>query len=218
MSMRLLSFRIVVLSTLLIILPIYSYGQDNTTSRYELKVDRYRKGFSSLIPRHSRIHLYGDVGVVSLGFGWDYGRDMKWETGIMFGLVPKYNSGEAKVTFTLRQGYSPWRVPIGGNFSVVPLMCGLQFSSVLNDEFWAREPDKYPSSYYGFSTKIRAMIFLGQGITYEIPYSKRLRSKSITMYYEIGSCELYIISAFTNKYWSPKDYLRFAFGLKFQIF
>jgi hypothetical protein len=40
----------------------------------------------------------------------------------------------------------------------------------------------------------------------------------VTAFYELSSCDLYVVSAVTNRYLKPTDYLRLSFGLKFQIF
>ena len=65
-------------------------------------------------------------------------------------------------------------------------------------------------------TKLHA--FLGQRLTYNIPPRWRLGARAITFYYEISTCDLYIVSAFLNKYLKPKDYLSLSFGLKTQLF
>lgn len=42
-------------------------------------------------------------------------------------------------------------------------------------------------------------------------------AKQISLFYEISTCDLYVISAFTNKYLKPKDYLSLSFGIKMQL-
>lgn len=42
--------------------------------------------------------------------------------------------------------------------------------------------------------------------------------KHISLFYEINTCELYLISKFTNKTLKMKDILRFSFGAKVQLF
>ena len=42
-------------------------------------------------------------------------------------------------------------------------------------------------------------------------------AKEITFFYEISTCDLYVVSAFTNKYLKPKDYLSLSFGIKLQL-
>ncbi len=183
------------------------------SERYDRRVRRYRNS----VPSYSKIQMYGDMGLISFGAGWDYGRRRQWETDIFIGIIPKYNSDNAKATLTLKQNYIPWSIRLNDSFSFEPFSCGLYFNTVLDNNFWTREPSRYPSGYYGFSTRIRTHLFIGERITFEIPHQKRFFARSITAFYEISSCDLYVISAFTNRYLSPKDYLRLSFGLKFQI-
>ena len=68
-----------------------------------------------------------------------------------------------------------------------------------------------------FSTRVRTHIYVGQRLQFHIPDSKRLFSRSVTAFYEISTCDLYVVSAFTN-HLNPDDYLRLSFGLKFDIF
>ena len=91
------------------------------------------------------------------------------------------------------------------------------FNTVFSNEFWTKEPDRYPQGYYNFSTRVRTHIYAGQRLQFHIPDSKRFFSRSITAFYEISTCDLYVVSAFTN-HLNPDDYLRLSFGLKFDIF
>ncbi|MGL4852981.1 MAG: hypothetical protein ACRC3Z_10120 [Phocaeicola sp.] len=186
--------------------------------RYDKRVNRYRQAFESLIPTNAILQFYGDMGIVSMGVGWDYGKRGEWETYLLFGVIPKYNSSETKMTMTLKQSYTPWSFYLGNNFSVEPLSCGLYFNTVFSEHFWVREPSRYPQGYYGFSTRIRSHVFLGQSVTYEIPHNRRFFTKGVSAFYEISSCDILIISAFTNSYLKPSDYLTLSFGLKFNIF
>ena len=155
---------------------------------------------------------------LSLGTGWDYGKRNQWETDVFLGVLPKYQSDCTKLTFTLKQNYIPWSLQIKeSRFSAEPLTCGMYFNTVFGDEFWVNEPDRYPKGYYGFSSKVRIHAFLGQRITYDIDPRRRFTAKAITLFYEISTCDLYIVSAFTNKYLKPKDYLSLSFGVKLQL-
>ena len=188
------------------------------SNKYDKRVHRYRKHWEVLIPTHIKLQYAGNMGLISLGTGWDYGRRNQWETDILFGFLPRYKSSENKVTFTLKQNYIPWSLQIKeGPFSVEPLTCGLYINTVLADEFWVSEPDRYPKGYYGFSSKIRFNIFLGQRLTFDIPQKRRFLAKQVTVFYEVSTSDLYIVSAFTNSYLKPKDYLSLSFGLKFQL-
>ena len=140
----------------------------------------------------------------------------QWETDILLGFIPKYSSKKAKVTMTLKQNYMPWSINIGKGFSTEPLACGLYVNTVFGNQFWVNEPERYPKGYYGFSSKVRFHVFMGQRLTYDIDPQRRFMAKSVTFFYEISTCDLYVISAVNNSYLRPRDYLSLSFGLKFQ--
>lgn len=187
-------------------------------SRYDRRVHRYRRHWNALIPTHLKLQFAGNMGLLSVGTGWDYGKHNQWETDILLGFLPKYHSSENKITLTVKQNYMPWSLQIKeSRFSVEPLSCGMYLNTVFGDDFWVSEPSRYPKGYYGFSSKVRIHAFLGQRITYDIDPRRRFTAKSITFFYEISTCDLYIVSAFTNKYLKPKDYLSLSFGVKLQM-
>lgn len=189
-----------------------------TYRKYDKRVHRYRRAWEALIPTHTKLQYAGGMGLLSWGVGWDYGKRGEWETDLLLGFIPRYSSKHFKMTLTLKQNYIPWSVFLGKAFSLEPLACGIYFNTVFSDNFWTQEPERYPRGYYGFSTRIRTHLFVGQRIRFDVPDRYRKFSKSITAFYEISSCDLYVVSAFTNSYLKPADYLRLSFGLKFQIF
>lgn len=187
-------------------------------SRYDRRVHRYRRRWEALIPTHTKLQFAGNMGLLSIGTGWDYGRRNQWETDLLFGFLPKYDSDKAKLTFTVKQNYIPWSLQIRqSNFDFEPLSCGLYVNTVFGNEFWVHEPDRYPKGYYGFSSKIRFHVFLGQRFTYNIPSHYRVTARAITFFYELSTSDLYVVSAFTNRYLKPKDYLSLSFGIKLQL-
>ena len=185
-------------------------------SRYDNRIHRFRSHWERIIPTHSKIQYAGNMGLLSFGTGWDYGKRNQWETDILLGFIPKYSSKKAKVTMTLKQNYMPWSINIGKGFSTEPLTCGLYVNTVFGDQFWVNEPERYPKGYYGFSSKVRFHVFMGQRLTYDIDPQRRFLAKSVTFFYEISTCDLYVISAVNNSYLRPRDYLSLSFGLKFQ--
>lgn len=188
------------------------------TNRYDRRVHRYRRHWAALIPTHTKLQFAGNMGLLSAGFGWDYGKRNQWETDLLFGFVPKYSSDKAKMTFTVKQNYIPWSLQIKkSRFSAEPLTCGLYLNTVFGDEFWVSEPERYPKGYYGFSSKIRFHVFLGQRLTYDIDPKRRFTAKALTLFYELSTCDLYLISAVTNRYLRPRDYLSLSFGVKVQL-
>lgn len=198
----------------LIVLPLLL----NAQTGYDKRIQSYQNQWAKLIPTHGKIQYAGGMGLISLGVGWDYGKNNQWETDVFLGYLPKYTTSKSKVTFTLKQNFIPWEKRINRLFSIEPLACGLYVNTIFDGDFWVSEPDKYPSDYYSFSTKMRFNIYIGQRLTFHIPPERRFFTKNITIFYELSSNDLYIVSAFGNKYLKPSDYLRLSFGLKFQLF
>jgi len=85
-------------------------GQVETvgTSRYDKHITQYTNYHTALIPKYIKGQFAGSIGMVSVGFGWDYGKNRRWETDFLVGLVPRLESNRAKMTFTLRENLVPW--------------------------------------------------------------------------------------------------------------
>lgn len=149
-------------------------------TRYDNRVHRFRRNWERIIPTHSKIQYAGNMGLLSFGTGWDYGKRNQWETDVLLGFIPKYSSKKAKVTMTLKQNYMPWSINIGKGFSTEPLTCGLYVNTVFGNQFWVNEPERYPKGYYGFSSKVRFHVFMGQRLTYDIDPQRRFMAKSVT--------------------------------------
>lgn len=192
---------------------------DSLASDYEQRIYNYKLRWQQLIPTHTILQYAGSTGIVSVGLGWDYGKRNRWETTVMMGYVPKYNSKKSKITFTLKQNFTPWSLPLKADrLTVEPLTCGLFFNTIFSDDFWTNEPDRYPNGYYGFSTRIRSHLFIGQRLTHHFK-GKDKKRRSITAYYELNTCDLYLVSYFTNMdYLKLTDILSLGFGIKVQIF
>ncbi len=188
--------------------PIYSAN--------EIKTKELKKTSFSLVPSSYLAQYAGSVGLVSLGAGWDYGKKDQWSTDFLVGYVPKYDTDRKKITFTLRQTYTPWKVKVDPQITYHPLRTGVYLNTTLGKQFWFSAPEKYPSDYYGFSTKVRINIFVGQDFTYQF-LSKSSYFDAVKFYYDLHTSDLYLISRVQNKYLKFDDYLGLALGLKFQI-
>lgn len=193
-------------------LPLHGYAE----TKYEKRMESYKNKWQDLIPTHAKIQFAGSMGLFSTGIGWDYGKHNQWETDVLIGIIPSYTT-KAKTSFTIKQNYMPWNISLGKDFVLEPLACGLYFNTVLDKDFWVKEPDRYPKGYYNFSTKIRTNIFIGQRLTCNLQQDKQHIGRAITFFYEISTSDLYIVSAFGNNYLRPEDYLHLSLGIKLQI-
>ena len=194
-------------------------AQGTTESRKERKWDkrtfeRY-EGWKRLKPTIFVSQYAGGMGLHSNGVGWSYGKRRQGETNIMLGYLPKRHAGRYRLTFTLKQNYIPWSMSIDEHWNVEPFYCGLYFTTIAGSEFWKEEPGKYPNHYYNICTKIRPYIFVGQRVGFA-PGHRFIRN--IQMFYEISSCDLYIVSKVGNKTLKPRDFLRLSFGVKMDLF
>lgn len=195
--------------------------KDTVTVWKERRLDkrqdvRYR-GLNRIIPTHNILQFAGNMGLVSLGFGWDYGCRGQWETAMLFGYIPRNDGEKSYATFTIKETFIPWSISLSERVAFEPLSTGLYFNSILSRDFWVREPDKYPYGYYGFSTKMRLNLFVGEGVTFYTPSHKESAIRSVTLFYEFGATDLYVISSATNKYLGFWDLFGLSFGIKVKL-
>lgn len=183
--------------------------------RWDKRHHQHYKGWERIKPTHVKMQYAGGMGVLSTGFGWDYGKRCQWETDLFLGYLPKKYAQKFRLTFTLKQNYIPWSMSFDEHWNLEPFYCGMYFTTIAGEEFWGKEPGRYPNGYYNISTKIRPSIFIGQRIGFN-PNLHLL--KNIQLWYEVGTNELYLISKVTNKSLKMKDILRFSFGFKIQLF
>jgi hypothetical protein len=196
-------------------------------SRYDLKVEKRRQHWAALIPTQFVIQNAGNMGLLSAGIGWDYARH-HLETHLMFGIIPKHQSTRAKVTMTLKENFIPWSIALtepqlssgsllkhGWSFN--PLTASLYVNTVFGHEFWSRQPQRYPSRYYEFmSTEFRMNLALGQRLTWQIPDQRRRHSKSVSLFYEVSTCDIYIRSKIIDHGIPLKDLFGLSLGVKIQ--
>lgn len=76
---------------------------DGKLTRYDRRVMRYRKHWDLLIPTSGIIQTCGNMGIISLGIGWEYGKRRQWETQLLFGYIPKFSSDDEKFTIRSRK-------------------------------------------------------------------------------------------------------------------
>ena len=212
---------IIKLLLLLVLSPVVAKADDSLQvdqTKYDRRVERYQRFWNSLIPSQVVGQNAGNMGYLSLGVGWDYGKRDQWETQLMMGFVPKRSTEPLKVTLTLKENFIPWRCEMGQGWDVAPLTCGMYMNALFGEEFWNHQPSRYPNNYYWFSTRFRFNAFVGQRLTKDIDFTKRRFVKSMSVFYEVSSCDIYIIELFSNKHVHLIDVLGLSIGLKFQLF
>ena len=135
---------------------------------------------------------------------------------LLFGIVPKYDSDEVKMTITLKENFIPWRKDWGKGWQFEPLECTLYLNTVLGHDFWTKQPTKYESGYYPFSTRIRPNLGFGERFTYQIPNNRRKRVKSLTLFYELSTNDIYFMRFYRNGNAGFWDVFGLSIGAKVQ--
>lgn len=194
-------------------------NKDTTAfSKYDRRVYRYRRLWNFLIPTQFIMQYAGNMGVMSIGVGWDYGHHRQFETNLLFGYLPKFRSRDAKMTMTLKQNFIPWRLRLTDKCHIEPLSCGIYFNTVFGQEFWGKQPKRYPDKYYPMlSTKVRINAFVGQRISYAVHHNRRKFIKSISAFYEISTCDIYVRAMAQDSSIKLWDIIGLSLGLKMQM-
>jgi len=192
-------------------------SQPRRPSKYDQRIHRYRKHWQALIPTQSVIQFAGNMGLVSIGTGWDYGKRRQWETQVLLGFIPKCKSARAKLCLTVKENYIPWSRQIGPDFFFEPLETGIYFNTVFGKEFWSSQPSRYPKGYYKFATKIRPNIFVGQRMTKRLKGENWFGARAVTGFYEISTNDLYVFEKIHNSSIRLSDIICLSVGFKMQL-
>ncbi len=123
---------------------------DGKLTRYDRRIMRYRKHWNLLIPTSGIIQTCGNMGIISLGIGWEYGKRRQWETQLLFGYIPKFSSDDEKLTMTLKENFIPWRRNIGKGWWFEPLesaCISIRCSAMISGR---SSLTQYESGYYPF--------------------------------------------------------------------
>ena len=131
--------------------------------RLDFREHRGYEGWERAIPTHIKAQYAGGMGFLSFGCGWDYGKKCRWETDVLVGFLPKAYSDRTHTTLTIKQNYIPWSIRCCERFAIEPFTAGIYFNWITGEDYWVREPDRYPGDrYYGFTSRMRTHLYIGQ--------------------------------------------------------
>lgn len=186
-------------------------------SRWMKRIERYNRFWHALIPDGARLQVAGNMGAASVGPVWIYGRNRQWETALTLGYVPKHQGNNALVTMTIKEDFIPWTISLGNNVcDFQPLATGVYLNTVFSSKFWTHQPHRYPKGYYWFSTRVRPNLYLGERLRFRIPDHHRKFSHQIKLFYELSTCDFYLIQAVKNDYITPAKILTLSLGVQLE--
>lgn len=188
------------------------------TSKYEQRLTRGKEFWERLAPNLYSVQFAGGMGMFSVGMGWDYGSSDQWETHLSVGFLPNRYGNPVYWTATLKENYMPWRVGLGNSpLELRPFCVALGLNSILHGDFWTSEPDRYPGGYYGFSSRLRFILGVGQRLTVNIPYERRRLGRQLSVYYEVSTCDLYVRQKILCSSIPLKDIITLGIGVIYTI-
>ena len=216
---------------------------ESAQTKHEREVARMYRRWLSIIPNLGVVQYAGNIGAGSIGLGWDYGKHERWETLVLVGYVPRHHDQKGDVTFTLRENLVPWSLGLGTRrwaqpvtatytygrerlpwnrrafASFEPAVFTVSLSTIFDDQFWVKEPEKYNGGdYYRFSSKVRLHLGFGSRLSLNVPREHRKHSDRFSIYYELSSYDLAIISAIPNKKITLGDILCLGVGVQLKFF
>ncbi|MEN7548307.1 hypothetical protein AAG747_10340 [Rapidithrix thailandica] len=170
----------------------------NSFAQEEEKEETGPKKRKWFVPDHSKIHFAGGYGFLSVSAGKKILRKKRIELDITIGYLPKAIGGDDILTGGIKAQYIPWRIDWKNKpLQIEPLAVGLSIFQAWGTRFnRLNDRNLYSKGYYWWTSNRRFAPFIGQRIqrTY-----KNSSIKSIGVYYEIGTYDLYIYSWLPNQ-------------------
>ena len=173
----------------------------------ELKSNDKTSGI--LVPKHSKLHFAGSMGMFSLSAGWSYWNN-RLETDYYVGYLPKKYGFSNFITTTLEQTYIPWDLLYKGKHHINPITAGVYFNRIYGSNYWTELPSKYPEDYYWWSTNLRINFFVGSRVSWNMENDF---IDKIGINFKLNTNDLYIVSAADNDYLKWHDIIKFSFGI-----
>jgi hypothetical protein len=169
-------------------------------------------------PHHAIGQFAAGQGMGALGVGYTTARG-HIDIDVLAGYVPKKYSITPMGVFTGKATYTPFSIPVGTTrFQVRPLSVGGFVSYTASKGLNSSRDDKYYKGYYWWSSHTRIGGFVGGRVAYELPSKANGQPRTASLYYELGSNDLYLTSMWSNHdalKWH--DILTLGFGVKVDL-
>jgi hypothetical protein len=171
-----------------------------------------QRSFKQMItPRHLGLQYAGSIGYMSVGLGYDVSKNTL--LSLHYGYVPEVKGGELHIA-ALKLQYNPFHIPLGKTFLFEPLNPMVFASYTFSNKLVLRfDPDQYPDSYYFWSPALRE--HLGLTTELQIRGDQSSKIKSISLYTESNTNDLYLVSWYKNRTKVPfYKIFRLGFGVR----
>jgi len=158
------------------------------------------KFWKSLIPDQAGLQYAGSIGFISAGAGYDLLNE-KAALNFNVGYIPESLGGELTI-ISVKFQYKPFNIPIGDKIIVQPFNPVFFPSYTLGQNFdFKFEKPKYQEGYYFWSSALR--LHLGASTEVKILNKPDAKIKALSLYAEANTNDLYLLSWFKNRTYTP---------------
>lgn len=170
------------------------------------------KARSPLLPDHVSLQYAGSIGYMSLGMGYHLFKE-KASLSLHYGYVPEVKGGELHIA-AVKFEYKPFAIKLGNKLILHPInptvFASYTFAEHLGFKF---NRDQYPKGYYFWSPSLREHLALNTEL--KILGDPGSQIKSISLFAEANTNDLYLISWFENRTSTPiRDIFHMGFGVR----
>lgn len=161
---------------------------------FNIKVEG-QSAFNKFLPKEFTLQYAGSIGLVSAGINYPLHKN-KFDLGIAYGYVPKSAGGRLDIA-SVKFRYNMIRVPVKNKFLILPFNPTIFGSYTFHENLnlgWSKE--QYPKNYYWWSPALRFHAGFSSEFKFFMKHEKTV--KSISLYSEVNSNDLYIVSYFLN--------------------
>lgn len=158
------------------------------------------KFWKSLIPDQAGLQYAGSIGFISADAGYDLLNE-KAAINFNVGYIPESLGGELTI-ISVKFQYKPFNIPIGDKIIIQPFNPVFFPSYTLGQNFdFKFEKPKYQEGYYFWSSALR--LHLGASTEVKILNKPDAKIKALSLYAEANTNDLYLLSWFKNRTYTP---------------
>lgn len=172
--------------------------------------------FDALVPGEVVVQHAGSIGFFSVGAGYRVFKNKRGNVDMNYGFVPASKGGPLHI-LSAKFAYRPFEIRIKDWATIYPANPGAFVSYHFGKEFdfyW--DKSQYEKGYYWWSSAIRPHLSLSNEVKL---HGKKIargeKIKSITLYSEFNTNELYLVSFFQNHGdLSMRDVFKLGIGVR----
>lgn len=180
-----------------------------------LQLDAKAQKLKFLIPDGAVLQHAGSIGYMSGGISYDLFKNKRGSLDLLYGYLPE-SKGGAFSTVSTKLKYRPFVINISKSLTFYPFNPGTFISYMVNKDFdltW--DKNQYPKGYYYWSEALRLHLSFSNELKLNTLASNSSKIKSVALYYELNTNDVYIINYVQNKtYLSITDIFKAGIGIR----